>query len=773
MTTKNLTLNPTKSFRTEGSALETKVDVMDKQLSPKYEEKYKSVKQNEVIKQIEAQIQLHKRVKKPLQAARSVAISNPKELSNLANESRIAEEGVSHRRSMSTKDIPWSKLELPVRPHVVLERYSNNLAPHEREEVLKFPEIYYISDLGHKLPAKEEAECDDERGDYIVIRNDHINYRYEVLEMLGRGSFGQVVKVFDHKTKEEVALKIIRSPKKFHLQAKIEVKILNFMMKNQASDYNITELKDYFVFRKHVCLVFDLMSLNLYDFLKKNKFKGFSLSVIRKFAIQILYALKFLNQHKIIHCDLKPENILLKQLNKTGVKLIDFGSSCFESEKLYTYIQSRFYRSPEIILGLPYSTQIDMWSFGCLLCELYLGYPIFAGDSEQDQLLAMMEVLGVPKNELITPSPKRAKFFEDDLQPKIVPNNKGKIRKPSSTTVETILNCDDESFVDLVKHCLEYDPKERFRAIDALAHEWILKGLPPELKAQHMKLLEKNVTINTGRSGSLSANRDLGLHAPSSTANKETEGHQQALQKPAPTENVKNMTKHKKTFSQPIHRVDLASIEVQPVDVKAVELDDKLKTSSPQFKGKASMSIGHIMNPEESVANVTINLNESKLSSRASKRFSHTKQNSLVTPSALAQANSNTASGKDLKISSVNNYFHTGSSSQNISINLQRQPTLVSPKRVQTGRDGFEFGDLAHSGVRNASIVSINDPGYQTTTPKRGVFHKSLSLEKKLISPKGMGTKVKVFNLEDAGPRSAPRNNGFPTLQSPTAKKKS
>jgi len=107
---------------------------------------------------------------------------------------------------------------------------------------------------------------------------------------------------------------------------------------------------------------------------------------VRKFAIQVLYALKFLNHHHIIHCDLKPENILLKHPNKTGVKvnkqsyennnfpkLIDFGSSCFENEKLYTYIQSRFYRSPEIILGLPYSTQIDMWSFGCLLCELYLG----------------------------------------------------------------------------------------------------------------------------------------------------------------------------------------------------------------------------------------------------------------------------------------------------------------------------------------------------------------------------------------------------------------
>lgn len=120
------------------------------------------------------------------------------------------------------------------------------------------------------------------------------------------------------------------------------------------------------------------------------------MNIIRKFGIQVLYALKFLNHHKIIHCDLKPENILLKSSNKTGVKLIDFGSSCFEHEKLYTYIQSRFYRSPEVILGLSYTTQIDMWSFGCLLCELYTGYPIFPGETEHDQILAMMEVLGVP-----------------------------------------------------------------------------------------------------------------------------------------------------------------------------------------------------------------------------------------------------------------------------------------------------------------------------------------------------------------------------------------
>lgn len=80
-----------------------------------------------------------------------------------------------------------------------------------------------------------------------------------------------------------------------------------------------------------------------------------------------------------MHCDLKPENILLKQPDRSAVKVIDFGSSCLEDETRYTYIQSRFYRAPEVILGLPYGTPIDMWSLGCILAELYTGCPIFPG----------------------------------------------------------------------------------------------------------------------------------------------------------------------------------------------------------------------------------------------------------------------------------------------------------------------------------------------------------------------------------------------------------
>jgi dual specificity tyrosine-phosphorylation-regulated kinase 2/3/4 len=85
-----------------------------------------------------------------------------------------------------------------------------------------------------------------------------------------------------------------------------------------------------------------------------------------------------------VHCDLKPENILLKKANKSGIKLIDFGSSCFENERYYTYIQSRFYRAPEIMLGIPYTTAIDMWSCGCIVFEFLAGVPLFAGENERD-----------------------------------------------------------------------------------------------------------------------------------------------------------------------------------------------------------------------------------------------------------------------------------------------------------------------------------------------------------------------------------------------------
>jgi dual specificity tyrosine-phosphorylation-regulated kinase 2/3/4 len=94
--------------------------------------------------------------------------------------------------------------------------------------------------------------------------------------------------------------------------------------------------------------------------------------------------LVFLEKHKIIHCDLKPENILCANSVCRNLKIVDFGSGCFRDEQIYTYVQSRFYRSPEVILRIKYTEKVDIWSLGCILAELYTGEPIFPGNNEQE-----------------------------------------------------------------------------------------------------------------------------------------------------------------------------------------------------------------------------------------------------------------------------------------------------------------------------------------------------------------------------------------------------
>jgi len=213
--------------------------------------------------------------------------------------------------------------------------------------------------------------------------------------------------------------------------------------------------------------------MNLYHFLKLNKFQGFSLSLIRRFAIQILQALAVLQRNNIIHCDLKPENILLKQSNRSAVKVIDFGSSCFGDRKIYTYIQSRYYRAPEIILGVNYSNLIDMWSFACILIELFTGQPIFPGENETQQLLCIVEYLGLPPGNVLLKSTRKKVFFDHENRLKVVADSKGRVKKPSSKSIAERLRGAEPGFISLVENCLMWEPTCRLTPQQALMSDWI------------------------------------------------------------------------------------------------------------------------------------------------------------------------------------------------------------------------------------------------------------------------------------------------------------
>ncbi|KAG2228842.1 hypothetical protein INT48_000963 [Thamnidium elegans] len=237
---------------------------------------------------------------------------------------------------------------------------------------------------------------DNENYDYILYVHGILGERYQIIDVLGSGTFGQVAKCKNLLTDELVGVKVIKNKPAYTKQSLIEVDILTHL--NTISDpddkHHILRLKESFFHKSHLCLVFELLSVNLYELIKQNHFKGLSTNLVRIFSTQILDTLIVTKASQIIHCDLKPENILLKSLDSPTIKVIDFGSACHESQQTYTYIQSRFYRSPEVLLGLRYTTAIDMWSFGCIVAELYLGLPIFPGSSEYNQLTRIIEAVG-------------------------------------------------------------------------------------------------------------------------------------------------------------------------------------------------------------------------------------------------------------------------------------------------------------------------------------------------------------------------------------------
>ena len=362
----------------------------------------------------------------------------------------------------------------PLDPSLAVKLYRKYLTPLEQSEILSFNQVYFLGLRAEKVQYDElgaNSGYDDENSDYRVVIGDHILYRYEILECAGKGSFGKVLRCFDHKAREHVAVKIIKNSRRFHRQVQSEIDML-LRLSTIPTRHSIT-LKDHFTFREHYCLSFELLNASLYDHLKQNHFRGFQPTYVRGIARQLVRGLVELKRARIIHCDIKPENVLFTSRTRTETRIIDFGSACLENTQAYSYIQSRFYRSPEVILGCKYSYPIDIWSLGCVTAELVTGRPLFPGENEKDQLIWIMSCIGEPPRAVLERASKANQFFTSSGEPRICPNSKGVRRTPSSTSLKKMIPEASPTLLDFISGCLQWEPDDRMTPEQADSHPFL------------------------------------------------------------------------------------------------------------------------------------------------------------------------------------------------------------------------------------------------------------------------------------------------------------
>ena len=297
------------------------------------------------------------------------------------------------------------------------------------------------------------------QGEYLVEIGDHIANRYEIVKEIDSGSFGKVLECIDHKIHKSVAIKVFKKANESKRLANHEYKVCNLLSKSKTQTY-IYKVKKLFEFRHHYFIVFELLNQNLTAFIEKNHCNPLSKSLVKRIVVQLLGGLSYIHSQNIIHCDLKPENILFLHPNKSSIRVIDFGHSCFTNQKIHDYIQSRFYRAPEIMLQCGYGTPIDVWSLGCVVGEMLLGVPIFQGNDEKEMIGSIITVLGMPPERLVKKSRAKHLLKNDLLTPRRVP-------------LKTIFCKFDTEIIKFLESCLKWEPEERITAQEGLNCIWI------------------------------------------------------------------------------------------------------------------------------------------------------------------------------------------------------------------------------------------------------------------------------------------------------------
>ncbi|XP_048858003.1 serine/threonine-protein kinase PRP4 homolog [Brienomyrus brachyistius] len=334
----------------------------------------------------------------------------------------------------------------------------------------------------------------DAEGYYRVNIGEVLDKRYGVYGYTGQGVFSNVIRARDMaRANQEVAVKIIRNNE---LMQKTGLKELEFLKKLNDADpddkFHCLRLFRHFYHKQHLCLVFEPLSMNLREVLKKyGKDVGLHIKAVRSYSQQLFLALKLLKRCNILHADIKPDNILVNE-SKTILKLCDFGSASHVADNDITpYLVSRFYRAPEIIIGKPYDYGIDMWSVGCTLYELYTGKILFPGKTNNHMLKLAMDLKGKMPNKMIRKGLFKDQHFDQNLNflyievDKVTEREKVTVMStinPTKDLLTDMIGCqrlpEDQrkkvvQLKDLLDQILMLDPAKRISINQALQHPYI------------------------------------------------------------------------------------------------------------------------------------------------------------------------------------------------------------------------------------------------------------------------------------------------------------
>ncbi|KAH8797213.1 kinase-like protein [Flagelloscypha sp. PMI_526] len=306
---------------------------------------------------------------------------------------------------------------------------------------------------------------DDPEGYYTPNLGETLDGKYHVFSIIGIGIFAVVViarlAVADDDTllpdaapKREVAIKIMRSQETMYKSGQREAALL--------AKLNAADPDD----KRHVVRLERTVGLEI---LKRfGKDVGLSIAAVKAYAIQIFLALSLFKKESITHADIKPDNILISN-NTTTLKVCDLGSAADASSAESTptpYLVSRFYRAPEIILGLPHDSSLDTWSVGCTLFELYTGRILFPGQTNRHMLQLHMECKGRSNSKLIKKANggDGAEVFsskaERDVKTRLLGGSGGEAKEV-------------RDLMDLIEKCLVLDSGRRITPNEALGHPFL------------------------------------------------------------------------------------------------------------------------------------------------------------------------------------------------------------------------------------------------------------------------------------------------------------